>query len=62
LEELIKKNDQLIDDKLKTLSRLDLAESSEISALAKQKLDGPASRMEALSRITAKSDAIWWAH
>jgi hypothetical protein len=62
LAELIKKNDQLIDDKLKTLSRLDLAESSEISALAKQKLDGPASRMEALSRITAKSDAIWWAH
>jgi hypothetical protein len=62
LAELIKKNDQLIDDKLKTLSRLDMAESSEISALAKQKLDGPASRMEALSRITAKSDAIWWAH
>ena len=62
LEELIKKNGVLIEEKLKTLSRLDLAETSEIAALAKQKLDGPASRMEALSRITAKSDAIWWAH
>ncbi|MBA4055075.1 MAG: DUF4407 domain-containing protein [Marivirga sp.] len=62
LQTLVGKNDLLIKDKLRTLAERDSTLQSEILALAKQKLDGPASRMEALSRLTAKSDAIWWAN
>jgi hypothetical protein len=62
LEELVKKNDNLIQNKLVALAQRDSAVTSEISTLAKQKLDGPASRMEALSRLIAKSDAILWAN
>ncbi|HZY80086.1 MAG TPA: DUF4407 domain-containing protein [Cyclobacteriaceae bacterium] len=36
--------------------------NGEIGALARTKLNGPAARMEALSRLTAQSDAMWWAH
>ena len=31
-------------------------------ALVHSKLDGPAARMEALSRLTEQSAAMWWAH
>lgn len=62
LEQLLKKNGDLIQNKLMALAQRDSSVTSEISTLAKQKLDGPASRMEALSRLTAKSDAIWWAN
>lgn len=62
LQALGLKNDLLIKDKLRSMSEKDSIVQSEIAALAKQKLDGPASRMEALSRLTAKSDAIWWAN
>lgn len=34
----------------------------ELSAMERSKMNGPAARMEALSRLTAKSDAIWWAN
>jgi hypothetical protein len=62
LQELIKTNDLLIQQKQEMLAGLDSAIAGGVGSLARQKLDGPASRMEALSRITAKSDAIWWAH
>ncbi len=62
LQALVKTNDLLVNDKLRALADQDSLIQSEISGLAKQKLDGPASRMEALSRLTAKSDAIWWAN
>jgi Domain of unknown function (DUF4407) len=62
LQELVTKNGKLINDKLQVLATHDVAVQAETSALAKQKLDGPASRMEALSRLTATSDAIWWAN
>jgi hypothetical protein len=52
----------LIQQKQQALSTSDSTISLGIGSLARQKLDGPASRMEALSRITAKSDAILWAH
>ncbi len=32
------------------------------SALVRSKLEGPAARMEALSRLTDESSAMWWAH
>lgn len=62
LQALVKTNDLLVNDKLRALANQDSLIRSEVSGLAKQKLDGPASRMEALSRLTAKSDAIWWAN
>ena len=36
--------------------------NGEIGALARTKLNGPAARMEALSRLTEQSQAMWWAH
>lgn len=62
LAALVSKNDQLVHDKTKRLVTLDSAQRAEIVALGKQKLDGPAARMEALDRLTQKSDAIWWAN
>lgn len=62
LQALVKTNDLLVNDKLRALADQGSLIQSEISGLAKQKLDGPASRMEALSRLTTKSDAIWWAN
>lgn len=62
LDQLVKTNTQLIDDKMAILAESDSAVATEIANLDKQKLDGPASRMEALSRIAAQSSAIWWAN
>jgi len=62
LQELVNKNNLLIQQKQAVLSTFDSTITLGIGSLARQKLDGPASRMEALSRITAKSDAILWAH
>jgi hypothetical protein len=62
LDQLVKRNTRLIDDKLAILAGSDSAVATEIANLDKQKLDGPASRMEALSRITTQSNAIWWAN
>ncbi len=52
----------MIQQKQEAIAAIDSTIAAGIGSLARQKLDGPASRMEALSRITAKSDAIWWAH
>ena len=40
----------------------DEAMKSEISAIERKKIDGPAARIEALDRITKESAAVWWAH
>jgi len=58
LEKLIAKNDKLIQDKLKSLTRSDSTVMAEIASLSKSKIDGPAKRLEALSRLTEKSTAI----
>ncbi|HTJ52849.1 MAG TPA: DUF4407 domain-containing protein [Cyclobacteriaceae bacterium] len=62
LEELIKKTDALINQKLLSIANRDSSQTSETSALTRQKIDGPAARMEALSRLTTQHDAIWWAN
>jgi hypothetical protein len=36
--------------------------NTEIAALDRTKLNGPAARLEALSRLTEQSQAMWWAH
>lgn len=58
LAELSLRNESLIKEKFNTLTANDSLVAAEISALVKQKLDGPAARMEALSRLTDKSNAI----
>lgn len=60
LEALTLTNEKLIQDKLAQLSVLDSTLKSQMNGLARQKLDGPASRMEALDRLMTKSNAILW--
>lgn len=58
LTELTKRNEVLINEKVNGLAYNDSLVAAEINALERQKLDGPAARMEALSRLTEKSYAI----
>lgn len=62
LDALQRKNDKLINEKLLQLQATDTDISAQIANLGKQKLDGPASRMEALDRLMADSNAIFWAN
>ena len=59
---LTQRNESLIREKVDASLRNDSLVNAEIIALEKQKLDGPAARMEALSRLTAGSTAIWLAN
>jgi hypothetical protein len=46
-------------------SRIDQAQGEmkgEIGSLNRTKMNGPAARLEALSRLTAQNQAMWWAH
>jgi hypothetical protein len=61
LQSLRQRNDSLIHKATLTRSTIDRAITDEIAAIDRQKIDGPASRLEALNRITSKSSAIWWA-
>jgi hypothetical protein len=36
--------------------------TGEVGSLVRTKLNGPAARLEALSRLTGESEAMWWAH
>ena len=45
----------------KMLAESNTRMTNELSAMVKSKLNGPAARIEALSRLTEKSSAIWWA-
>ena len=62
LNDLKARNDTLIHKATLALMDLDRNVQREIGAMDRSRIDGPASRMEALSRITAKSAAIWWAN
>jgi len=62
LQQLEQRSNQLIQEKLAILNKSDSSIAAELATLERQKLNGPASRMEALSRITGQSDAIWWAN
>lgn len=44
------------------LFEMQTAMTNEIGAIVRTKLDGPAARLEALSRLTDTSQAMWWAH
>jgi hypothetical protein len=62
LTELTKKNEALIREKNNALAQNDSLVNAQINTLVKQKLDGPAARMEALSRLTDNSTAIAFAN
>ncbi len=62
LAELTKLNYSKIALLEKQLSESESNMHGTTEALVHSKLDGPAARMEALSRLTAQSAAMWWAH
>ncbi|NNF02579.1 MAG: DUF4407 domain-containing protein [Bacteroidia bacterium] len=62
LLELKKSNEKLINERTNFASANDSLMLAEMNALEQGRLDGPAARMEALSRLTADSNAIWWAN
>ncbi len=64
-EELLalrQRNDKLIEEKLTSITKNDQLAASELASLEEQSLNGLASRLDALSRLTAKSGAIWMAN
>jgi hypothetical protein len=45
----------------KMMAEINASMSKEMSSMERSKLNGPAARIDALSRLTEKSSAIWWA-
>lgn len=62
LQELMTQNQQLVSAHQKKLEDMDLQISHEVEMLERGNLSGPAARMDALSNITKKSEAIWLAN
>ncbi|MCR9253648.1 MAG: DUF4407 domain-containing protein [bacterium] len=62
LENLIVRNDSLVKIKLAQLAQNDTLAAAALTTLVESKLNGLASRMEALDRVTDKSSAILIAH
>jgi hypothetical protein len=44
------------------IAEQDSVMKAEMASLVRSKLNGPAARLEALTRLTAESSAIWWAN
>lgn len=61
LDQAIALNQPLIAEKLKTIQTLETAIQTEIASLQRTRYDGLAARMEALSRLSARSLAILYA-
>jgi hypothetical protein len=62
LQELIRQNESMIAERSRAALSTDSLVQATIENLDQQRLDGPAARMEALSRLTDKSTAIWLAN
>jgi hypothetical protein len=62
LQQLLLKNGAIIQTKEAQIADLDSTMQTEMSNLEQADLDGPAARMEALSRLTDQSNAIWLAN
>ena len=62
LIELRATNNQLIDEKMASLNDLELKEKSDLKEVEEASLNGLASRLDAMSRLTEKSTAISMAH
>lgn len=62
LQSLVETNSKRIAELENRIDETQRDMNGEIGSLARTKLNGPAARMEALSRLTAESQAMWWAH
>lgn len=62
LNDLNLKNQALIASNYARLKEIELSLTNEIQSIEKARMDGPAARMDALSNITSKSEAIWLAN
>ena len=62
LNELQINNQALISPNYKRLKEIDEEMTIEINSIQRGKMNGPAARMDALSKITSKSQAIWLAN
>lgn len=62
LQALVQTNSQRITELENRIDETQKEVNGEIAALIRSKLNGPAARLEALSRLTEQSSAIWWAH
>lgn len=55
-------NEELITQQRTRLGQIESAIATDMARLSSDITDGPAARMEALSRLTRESDAIYWAN
>jgi len=62
LSSLVLGNSQKIAGLEARLAQAVQAMNDEIRGIVRTKLDGPAARLDALSRLTDQSQAMWWAH
>jgi hypothetical protein len=62
LQQLIVASKSKTDQLESQIAENDLAIKKEIASWGRKKIDGPAARIEALDRLTAESNAMWWAH
>jgi hypothetical protein len=62
LQELVRTNTGKITELENQVAGLEAGMRAEISSLTRSKIDGPAARLEALSRLTEQSPAMWWAN
>ncbi|HNP19606.1 MAG TPA: DUF4407 domain-containing protein [Fulvivirga sp.] len=60
LQLLVANNTALINSKLQELGKLDSINSAELANLKREGIGGPATRIDALGRLTEQSTAIWW--
>jgi hypothetical protein len=61
LQSLVESNSKRIAELEASIDEKQREMNGEIGSLARTKLNGPAGRMEALSRLTDQSSAMWWA-
>ena len=62
LEELKTSQEKLVRDNLAQVARLDSLAAYDLATLEKEKIDGPAARIDALNRLAQSSNPIWWAN
>jgi len=62
LKNLSLRNNTLIQEKQNRLLQIDAEADMEIKALERNRMAGPAARLDALSNLTQKSNAIWLAN
>lgn len=62
LSDLVLLNSQKVEVLEAKLTETERGMNEEIGGLVRSKLNGPAARLEALSRLTEQSQAMWWAH